>query len=98
MHRHLHRMLVRFMGRMIGRWTLGACSRFIGVGRWTFLFCLRHQFHSAFRTIAGMIRDDFRMHWARVFLFLLLLACRAVGRRGDRRRALVVWAIGVNRP
>ena len=25
----------------VGRWTLDACSRFIGVGRWTFSFCGR---------------------------------------------------------
>jgi len=46
-----------------------------------------------------MIRDDFRMHRARVFLLLLLLACRSVAKR---RRVLLlvlaVRAIGVNRP
>ena len=48
-----------------------------------------------------MIHDDFRMHRARVFLFLLLLARRAVAKR---RRVLVivillgVRAIGINRP
>ena len=68
MHRHFHRTLVRFMGRMTGRWTLDACSRFIGVGRWTFGLFEWHQFHTAFRTIAGMIGYDFRMHRARVFL------------------------------
>ena len=58
----------------------------------------RYELHSAFRTVARMIRDDFRVHWARVFLFFLLLACRAVGRRGDRRRVLAVGPIGVNGP
>ena len=38
-----------------------------------------------------MISYDFGMHRAGVLLhLLLLLACRAVGRRGDRRRVLVV--------
>ena len=48
-----------------------------------------------------MIHHNFRMHRARVFLFaiVLMLACRAVGRCGDRRRVivLVVGAIGINR-
>ena len=46
-----------------------------------------------------MISYDFGMHRAGVLLhlLLLLLACRAVGRRGDRRRVLVLLlrAIGV---
>ena len=47
-------------------------------GRLTFRLFQRYEFHSAFWTIAGMIRHDFWMHRARVFLFLLLIACRAV--------------------
>jgi len=91
MHRHFHRTLVRFMGRMTGRWTLDACSRFIGVGRWTFGLFEWHKFHTAFRTIAGMIGYDFRMHRARVFLSLALLVIVIV-------LVLTMWAIGVNRP
>ena len=39
---------------------------------------------------AGVVRR-------RVHFFVLVLACRAVGRRGDRRRVIVrvAWAIGV---
>src|SRR6266478_6666868 len=60
------------------RCMLDACSRFIGVGRSTFLLFHRHEFHSAFRTIARMIHDDVRMHRARVFLFFLLLVFHTV--------------------
>ena len=79
---------------------LSACSRFIGVGRLlaiyrssTFLFFYRHEFHPAFRAISRMISYDFGMHLAGVFLHLLLLACRAVGRRGDRRRVLLLLLV-----
>ena len=48
-----------------------------------------HEFHAAFRTIAGMIHHDFGMHRARVFLSLLVLVIVIV---------LVARAIGVNRP
>ena len=47
-----------------------------------------------------MIHHDFRMHRAGIlFLLLRLLACRAGGRCGDRRRVLVIAmrAIWVNR-
>src|SRR5438876_796269 len=71
----------------LGRRMFGACSRFIGVGRSTFLLFQRHEFHPAFRTIAGMIAYDFGMHRARVFLSLLVLVL-----------VLAMWAIGVNRP
>ena len=79
---------------------LSACSRFIGVGRSAFLLFYRHEFHPAFRAISRMISYDFGMHLAGVLLDLLLLARRAVGRRGDRRRVLVLdlRAIEVNRP
>ncbi len=40
-----------------------------------------------------MISDDFGMHLAGVLLLLLLLACRAVGRRGDRRRVLLLGRV-----
>ena len=63
---------------------LGACSRFIGVGRLlaiyrssTFLFFYRHEFHPAFRAISRMIGYDFGMHQAGVLLDLLLLAAAA---------------------
>src|SRR6476646_3096518 len=96
------RRRVRFMGLMIGRWTLGRrLANPFGVERWTFGLFQWHQCHSALRTFAWMIRDDFGMHRARVFPFLVfvprLLVCRAVV---QRRRALVLamWAIEVNRP
>ena len=38
------------------------------VGRSAFLLIQRHEFHPAFRTISGMITDDFGMHRAGVFL------------------------------
>ena len=40
-----------------------------------------------------MISYDFGMHRAGVFLLLLLLACRAGGRRGDRRRVLLLGRV-----
>jgi len=86
--RHLMRaivvvpMCVRHV-TLVGRWTLG-------VGRWALASVDRYEFHSALRTIAWMIHDDFRMHRARVFRSFLLLACRAVGRLGDRRRVIVL--------
>ena len=73
---------------------MDACSRFIGVGRWTFVFRQWHKFHPTFRTIAGMIGYDLGMHRAGVFLRLFLLACHAVAKR---RRVLAVWATEVNR-
>ena len=66
---------------------------FIGVGRWAFLLLYRHEFHPAFRTISRMIGYDFGMHRAGVFLLLLLLACRAGGRRAGRRRVLAMGVL-----
>ena len=42
-----------------------------------------------------MIHHDFAVHWAGIFLFLLLLACRA---GALRRRVPVLQTIAVNRP
>jgi hypothetical protein len=58
--------------------------------RWAFfLFTPWHEFHPAFRTVAGMFCHDFRMHRTGVFLFLLMLLLIIV---------LVARAIEVNRP
>jgi hypothetical protein len=51
---------------------------------------LEQEFHSALRTIARMIHDDFRMHRARVFLSPLFLLLVLV-------IVFVARAIGVNR-
>ena len=79
--RHLMRAIV----------VVPVCVRHVTlVGRWALASVDRYEFHSALRTIAWMIHDDFRMHRARVFRSFLLLACRAVGRLGDRRRVIVL--------
>ena len=86
-------LLVRFV-RGMGRVRLMILRWMLDVGRWTFAALYRHKFHPAFRTISRMISYDFGMHRAGVFLHLsLLLACRAVGRRGDRRRVLHLRAM-----
>src|SRR5262245_24920105 len=55
-----------------------------------------YEFHPAFRAISRMIGYYLGMHQAGVLLCFLLLACRAGGRRGERRRVLgLVLAMGV---
>jgi len=53
---------MHFMGRMGRTW-----SRMLLVRSY------RNQLHPTLRTVARMIRHDFRMHYAGVFLFLLML-------------------------
>ena len=78
---------------MLSAVALVGVARLYGVGCSAFLFLYRHEFHPAFWTISRMISYDFGMHRAGVFLHLLLLACRAVGRRADRRRVLAMGVL-----
>ena len=54
-------MMMRRVSRLcLGRWMFD-------VGCWMFpIFSLRHQFHPAFRTSAGVILNHFRMHYTGV--------------------------------
>ena len=85
------------VGRAIGINRLYLRRWALGIGRWAFLSCHRHEFHSAFRAVAMMIRYDFRVHWAGVLLhavFLpLALARRAGVGRAERRRVLVMGVL-----
>jgi hypothetical protein len=45
----------------------------LGVGRWAFLFCYWHEFHSALWTISRLIGYYLGMHRAGVIPHLLML-------------------------
>ena len=77
---------------------IGVERVFAFLGHSAFLLFHRHKFHPAFRAISRLIGYDFGMHRAGVFLLLLLLACRAGGRRaaeGGCSRLLECCAIAV---
>ena len=87
---HRHTVWIVHCVSCIRNLALSTCSRIIGIEHSAFVFFHRHKFHSALRTIARAIHDNFCVHRAGIFLVRAgHSSCRGDNNRNDDKKGSV---------